>query len=130
MYAGKDVKGIATFKSSESHQYPSDSDDDFVKSPIRPKSISPKRKASENTNESKKRQKFDNVRESAKKYGKKGKTYLPVNRRHPPKCLIDSIKKFTDAQRERAKNMGFEHVLSLKIEKIPKKTWLLAINQL
>ncbi|PWA55126.1 hypothetical protein CTI12_AA269980 [Artemisia annua] len=127
MYAEKVVKGIATFKSSEKHHYPSDSDDDFVKSPTRPNLISPKRKASGYKNESKKKQKCNNDRDSAKKYGKKGKTYLPVNRRHPPKCLIDSIKKFTNAQLERAKNMGFEHVLSLKIEKIPKKLgyWLL-----
>ncbi|PWA54843.1 hypothetical protein CTI12_AA434990 [Artemisia annua] len=127
MYAEKVVKGIATFKSSEKHHYPSDSDDDFVKSPTRPNLISPKRKASGYKNESKKKQKCNNDRDSAKKYEKNGKTYLPVNRRHPPKCLIDSIKKFTNAQLERAKNMGFEHVLSLKIEKIPKKLgyWLL-----
>ncbi|GKB16559.1 ulp1 protease family, C-terminal catalytic domain-containing protein, partial [Tanacetum coccineum] len=122
----KDEKVIAIFKTPRKNHYASDSDDDFVKSPRQPILIRSKRKVREKKNESKKRQKIDNVSHSAKKYGKKGKTYPPVNRRHPPKCLIDSIKKFTDAQRERVKTMGFEHVLSLKIEKIPKKLgyWL------
>ncbi|GKC69879.1 hypothetical protein Tco_1115762, partial [Tanacetum coccineum] len=54
-------KGIATLKTSEKHHKPSDSDDDFVKSPTRPRLICHKRKVSENKKELKKRQKFDNV---------------------------------------------------------------------
>ncbi|GJY51740.1 hypothetical protein Tco_0442587 [Tanacetum coccineum] len=120
-FGEKDEKVIAIFKTPRKNHYASDSYDDFVKSPRQPILIRSKRKVREKKNESKKRQKIDNVSHSSKKYGKKGKTYPPVNRRHPPKCLIDSIKKFTDSQRERVKTMGFEHVLSIKIEKIPKK---------
>ncbi|GKE36971.1 hypothetical protein Tco_1460376 [Tanacetum coccineum] len=79
MYAEIVDKGIATLKTSEKHH--------------EPRLICHKRKVSENKKELKKRQKFDNVSNSAKKYGKKGKAYPPVNRRHPPKCLIDSKKK-------------------------------------